>query len=121
MRLVPVYHTVRTAEYTARELIETRGFRVSRITERQSGRNMPFDLIGWNKEGRLLFVKLRSFRGRTSRQAIHEEIRNLTLLYRTGEYPGDIQYWIFKNPYWRRYRIYVGGALRIREECDATF
>ncbi|MDD1728210.1 MAG: hypothetical protein LUQ50_03960 [Methanospirillum sp.] len=121
MRLIPVYHTIRTAEYAARESIESRGFHVARITERQSGRRIPFQLIAWNGEGRLIFIKLRSFRGRNTPQAIHDEIRNLTLIRRTGEYPGEIQYWIFENLYWKRYQIYVGGALCIREECDATF
>jgi hypothetical protein len=110
MSLVPVYLTNRTAEYSARTLLRRLGYRVIRVAEPSGIGTLPFQLIAWKSCQSLLFIRVRSPRKDT---AVREELRSLSQLASSGEYPGEIQYWIREPGDWRRYRILAGGCVMI--------
>lgn len=112
MRCIPDYQNRRTAEYDARDLLIRSGYGVARVTGRQGTVSSRFHLIAWHHRHGIFFIRLGSMR--MHRQTIRENIQNLSDMHRTGEYPGELQYWIRQDRAWKRYQICQGGAMLIR-------
>ena len=111
------FQTSRTAGYDAREILQDQGYEVARVLLRSNNKPGTIGLIAWTRD-ETLFICIRSYRGRFHLQ---EDIDALSLLHRTGAYPGDIQYWVRHKTCWVRYRICIGGAIRLGgcdDPCD---
>ncbi len=118
MTSIPEYQTNRTAEYSARNFLREAGYEVLRVTERHSCTRNLFHLIAWKGRDDVLLIRVGTSRIWES-SPLQEEIRQLSLLVRTGKYPGEIQYWMSEGDHWRRYRIFSGGAVQMTgADCD---
>lgn len=105
----PKYETGRTAEYSARNYLLEQGYEVVRVVGR-SGKDLSLlNLVAWNRST-VLFICVRSLRLGYN---LKGDITGLSGLFRTGRYPGDIQYWIRERDRWRRYRICSWGAVQM--------
>ncbi len=109
------YHTCYTAGYAAKAILQTQGYEVAKVLLRTTNKPGQIRFIAWNRF-ETLFLCIRSYRGRFHLQ---EDIDALSQLQRSGAYPGEIQYWVRHKDYWNRYRICIGGAVRLRGPEDA--
>jgi len=110
------FQTSRTVGYTAKVMLQNQGYEVARVLLRSKNKPGNIGLIAWNRFG-TLFICIRSYRGRFHLQ---EDLNALSLLQRSGAYPGDIQYWVRHKTCWVRYRICIGGAIRLGGLDDAS-
>ncbi|HWQ64239.1 MAG TPA: hypothetical protein VN429_07465 [Methanospirillum sp.] len=110
------FHTRQTAGYDAKAILQNQGYEVAKVLLRSTNKPGKIGLIAWNRL-EMLFVCIRSYRGRFHLQ---EDIDALSLLHRSGAYPGEIQYWVRQKSGWIRYRICSGGAIRLRGSDDAS-
>jgi hypothetical protein len=117
MNPVPEYQTQRTVRYAAIHHLHERGYNVLKVNGRLDRNEVPIHLIAWNQRD-LFFICTRSPRFLTHQQ---EDMTRLSALVRSGYYQCEIQYWFREPEYWRRYRIYAGGAVQIPGDNDDTF
>ena len=110
------FQTSRTAGYTAKVMLQNQGYEVARVLLRSKNKPGTIGLIAW-KPLEVLFICIRSYRGRFHLQ---EDIVALSRLQCSGAYPGEIQYWVRHKNCWVRYQIYVGGAVRMQGDDDAS-
>ncbi|MDD1730078.1 MAG: hypothetical protein LUQ50_13535 [Methanospirillum sp.] len=110
------FQTSRTAGYAAKAMLQNQGYEVAKVLMRSTTKPGTIGLIAWNHL-EMLFICIRSYRGRYHLQ---EDIDALSRLQRSGTYPGDIQYWVRDKTCWVRYRICVGGAMRLGGPDDAS-
>jgi hypothetical protein len=110
--MTATWQSGRAAEYAAMTALQKAGYSTEKIT----GHNRRFDLIGW-KENQTLWLVIRSSK-RFTTSHFPQEIATLSEMVRSGSAPGEIQFWIYRRPGWTRYRIQPGGASLItwREE-----
>ncbi len=105
------HQTRRTAEYGARNFLQQYGYEVARVTERKGALPALFHLIAWNRVNGVVFIRIGS--PRMQKAAVQEEILRLSIQVRTGQYPGEVQFWMGEGDSWKRYLICPGGAVRI--------
>ena len=101
----------RTAEYGARNILQELGFEVVRVTERHGAIPALFHLIAWKRLKGILFIRIGS--PRMKKDATQKEILRLSTQVKSGQYPGEIQYWVGEGEDWKRYLICPGGAIPI--------
>jgi hypothetical protein len=109
------YRKGRSAMYTAKKILEQQGYEVVLVSWRH---NTPvlFHLIAWNQAGEVLFIKAGKYPVRRKTPSLEAELAHLCASLRTGQAPGELQYWMQNQRYWARYRILPGGAVLIRED-----
>lgn len=108
MRKNPEYGTERTASYTAKRLLLSRGFSVMMA----AGHEL-FDLVAWRGKDEMIFLLVKSSRSPVSIGSYRPEVRKLTSIVKENSHPGEIQFWIKSWNEWLRYRIMPGGAVSI--------
>jgi hypothetical protein len=110
------FQTSRTAGYDAKAVLLSEGYEVAKVLSRSTNKPGKIGIIAWNRL-EILFVCIRSYRGRFHLQ---EDIAALSRLQCSGAYPGDIQYWVRHKHHWIKYRICLGGAVRLRGQDDVS-
>ncbi len=119
--MIPVheYHNARVAEYAVKHHLLNREYTVARVTEHHGKDAIPFNLIAWQCSGEMTFIRVRSCRKGSSRQAFRNEVRDLSALLQSNRYPGNIHLWLNEDGVWKQYLILLGGAVRIGEFTNA--
>ena len=107
----PNYETGRTAEYSARDYLRSKGYEVLHIADAHG----PFDLIAWRNKTDLLLIQIKSSRVNVDVSFYQQEIETLVHLVSDGTIPGDIQFWFRSKWNWHRYQILPGGFLPVVE------
>jgi hypothetical protein len=115
------YQTRGTAEHTAKNFLMSRGYAVFRVSERHSTTSAPIQLLAWNKEHWLLFIKIWSPRRPMKPESFRREVSRLAEMVRSNHYPGNVQFWVCDGNILKRYQILNGGAIRLRGEVDEIF
>jgi len=103
----PDYQTRRTAEYTAKDLLVRYGYEVIRVAQSRTHESTGINLIAWDRDGKILFISVRSRR----KSSFRNDIYDLSERTRVCRYPGNVEYWIRHKAGWRRYLINAGGAI----------
>ena len=101
------WKSARAAEYVALNLLRQSGYAAEKLT----GRTRKFDIIAW-KDNRPVCLVVRSSK-RYTISSFPEQLATLSDILQSGGFPAEIQFWIYRRPGWKMYKIQPRGALPV--------